>query len=155
MSDVHPSQVPKHTNAEIETALLEAEGNVAAAARALEMRRTHLKEKIDKSAYLTTVLNDLREELLDTAEDNKFKAVRAGDQQASSFVLMTLGKNRGYSQRLEATGKNGERLNGPGTLVVRGYTEEEVIEIKRLRDAEEQGDTPFDPATEPYFGDEE
>lgn len=102
------SQEPKVSIAEIIEALEEAEGNVAAAARKLEVKRAYLKARIDKEPQLILMLDDMREEIKDDAQSNMFKAVKAGDRGASQFVLSTLGRDRGFSTAVTGTGPGGE-----------------------------------------------
>lgn len=96
------------TESEAYAALEAASGNVSAAARQLGVSRTALKSRIDKSPRCLMLLQDRREAICDTAEDNVFDAVSNGDQKMSKFVLMTIGKNRGYVSRVESTGADGQ-----------------------------------------------
>jgi hypothetical protein len=82
--------------AKIAEALRRECGNLSATARRLKMRRVVLKEKVDSDADLTAILHDVREELLDTAENNIYQDVMSQDQRATMFVLRTLGRGRGY-----------------------------------------------------------
>ena len=56
---------------------------------------------ITRSPVLQQVMADSRERIIDTAEDNIFRAVESGDKAYSWKVLQTLGKNRGYTERRE------------------------------------------------------
>lgn len=79
------------------------------------MRRANLKARIDKEPDLVSLLDDLRQSVLDTAEQNVFTAVEASDQAASQFVLRTIGKDRGYT-----TGVVGDK-NAPIEVVLREF----------------------------------
>lgn len=103
---------PKVTNAEIWEALEAEEGNVSAAARLLDMTRTKLQERIDRSPELQILMGDLREEVVDVAEVNTMKRAKSGsDPIAEKFVLQTLGKRRGWN-----TAAGG--INGSGDITV-------------------------------------
>jgi|TARA_Y100000310_G_scaffold53491_1_gene49126 hypothetical protein len=56
---------------------------------------------ITRSPALQQVMADSRERIIDTAEDNIFRAVESGDKAYSWKVLQTLGKDRGYTERRE------------------------------------------------------
>jgi len=89
---------PNISAGQIWDALVEADGNVAAAARALDLSRTKLQERIDRNPDLITLLSDMREEVVDVAETNQFRRAKSGvDPRAEQFVLSTLGKRRGWS----------------------------------------------------------
>lgn len=96
------------TDGQIYTMLIEQKGNISATARELSVRRSTLKERIDKSAPLVALLNDMREGAVDQAEQNQFSDVEKGDGPASRFLLTTLGKDRGYTAGVSGNGKGGE-----------------------------------------------
>ena len=54
------------------------------------------KNEVAKQAY-----KDERQGLIDDSENVIRNAVKGGDVQSAKFVLMTLGKNRGYTERQE------------------------------------------------------
>lgn len=95
------------TKAEVYSALVAAEGNVAKAARELKATRRHVADIIGKTPEIAALLEDLREGVVDASEDNIYADVKKGDQSASRFVLQTIGKKRGWAQGVEGTGKNG------------------------------------------------
>jgi len=88
---------------EIESALRTTSGNVSAAARGLSIGRATLYRRIAESKTLQQVLVDAREELVDLAETMLRRNVMDGNMQAIMFALRTLGKNRGYVERVQAT----------------------------------------------------
>lgn len=133
---------PKYTVEQLAAAIEEHHGNIAAVARHFGERRSKLKERIDRSPFLISLLNDLNEEIKDIAQGNIRAAVIAGDPAASRFVLMTIGKDRGYSTRVEQTGKDGAPLQQAPAVLFRQITDDEIAEAKALREgaiAEDDG----------------
>lgn len=55
-------------------------------------------------------LQDERETILDLAESTLFKNIKDGNSQDAKWLLSTMGKNRGYSERHEITGQDGEPI---------------------------------------------
>ena len=53
------------------------------------------------------VLDECREELLDVAENSLHTLIRDGHASSIFFFLRTMGRDRGYSERVESTGLNG------------------------------------------------
>lgn len=49
-------------------------------------------------------LQDERETILDLAESTLFRNIKDGNSQDAKWLLSTMGKNRGYSERHEITG---------------------------------------------------
>lgn len=114
------------TDAQIFAALVETDGNIAEAARALGKRRDTLKKRIDKSPDLIALCEDMSEELVDIAEKNIRRDLNAGDGPTSRFVASTKGKNRGWTAAgVNASGAimveirqfpddtSGDKKNGP------------------------------------------
>ena len=58
-----------------------------------------------KKAY-----EEARERTVDTAEVKFFQAIERGESWAISLALKTIGRRRGYVERKELTGKDGEKL---------------------------------------------
>lgn len=52
-------------------------------------------------------LQDERETILDLAESTLFRNIKDGNSQDAKWLLSTMGKNRGYSERQEITGVDG------------------------------------------------
>lgn len=52
-------------------------------------------------------LQDEREAILDLAESTLFRNIKDGNSQDAKWLLSTMGKNRGYSERQEITGVDG------------------------------------------------
>jgi hypothetical protein len=96
------------------TAMLEALekslGIVTSAAKVVGIRReTHYAWLNEDPEYKAAVesLNDIA---LDFAESQLHKQIQNGNVVATIFYLKTKGKGRGYIERTELTGKDGEQL---------------------------------------------
>lgn len=94
----------KATDKQIADALRESRGVVAEAARLVRMSRTAIYNRVNANADLKAVLDEQRDELLDDAEaalanmalsehPDQFKALR--------FLLRTIGRTRGYDERMQ------------------------------------------------------
>ena len=102
---------------EIEDALHAAHGLVATAAKMLsasgrKISRQGVQKYIDKSERLKAVLHEERETLKDFAEGELYKLMKAGDKSAIMFFLKCQAKDRGYIERQEFTGRDGQPLTG-------------------------------------------
>lgn len=86
---------------EIYKAIVAYEGNLAKVATDFEISRTKLQSIVDASLILTTLMGDYKLNILDQAENVIFNDVKRGDSNAARFLLTTLGKDRGYSTKVE------------------------------------------------------
>ncbi len=101
------------------TAQLEKDkGNIAATARKFGVMRSTVYARISDSPVLQKVLTDARESMLDNAESVLYKKVLEGSTPELIFFLKTQGRNRGYVERQELTGKDGGAIE---VAVTKGY----------------------------------
>lgn len=96
-------------DADIELALIRKDGDVTEAAKFLGMPTGTLRNRISASERLLTIRRDLINSFVDEAETELRKLVRAGNPAAVFFVLKTLGRDRGYTERTTV-----EHEVGPG-----------------------------------------
>lgn len=104
--DLVPSEEnePKYTwteEASIVKALKANEGNITKTARALGVTPSAVSQRISRSKRLQDVLVSAKEGLVDLAESELTKHVKAGSLKAILFVLETIGKSRGWIKRTE------------------------------------------------------
>lgn len=92
----------KLTPENVRDAIDQSGGIVSHVAKRLGCSRQGLYKWLGKNPELGRAIFDERERLLDKAESNLAVAVEAGHLGASMYVLSTLGKDRGYSRRIEA-----------------------------------------------------
>lgn len=91
-------------------ALYDCNGLVLRAARRLECTPKTIYDRVNSVPAVATALAAARERAIDFAEDALHSRVDAGDTTAIIFMLKTLGKSRGYVERTETTGANGEPI---------------------------------------------
>lgn len=99
----------------LEAAIRNSGGNVTKAAEALDMTRSGLYSRIQKSEHLQAVLVEIRESTVDLAENVLLTALKDGNLTAAIYITKTQGRARGYSERVEMTGADG------GPIVIKGY----------------------------------
>ncbi len=90
------------TVAMVSTALEAKNGNIAAAAREIGFSRKSIYQFLERNPELYALVEDARETRIDNAEDKLGEAVERGEAWAVCFTLKTLGRNRGYVERLES-----------------------------------------------------
>ena len=90
----------------LETALRECDGNITATARRMKVTRKAVYDAVQRYG-IQHVLDECREELLDVAENSLHTLIRDGHASSVFFFLRTMGRDRGYSERVESTGLNG------------------------------------------------
>ena len=78
------------------------------------------KAKVDRSTFykyynedkeFAKNVDDMQNLALDFAESSLHKQIKSGVPSSTIFYLKTRGKNRGYVERQEITGKDGEPIN--------------------------------------------
>lgn len=87
------------TDIELAALLTVSSGNYHRCAAKLKVSRTAINHRVAASTELTSLVSDLREGRLDLAESALDAAVANGQAWAICFLLKTLGKQRGYSER--------------------------------------------------------
>jgi predicted transcriptional regulator len=97
----------RYTIEEVIAALQETGGLKSRAARLLGCTRQTVSRYIDRYAEVREAMEQAEEDLLDEAEDKLREQIRDGQLTAIIFYLKTKGKGRGYTERVETTGKDG------------------------------------------------
>jgi hypothetical protein len=102
----------KTTDKQIVEAIKGTGGIVSIVARRLGCD-WHTADKYCKRNETTIqAIEDEKESLLDLAESTIGKSIQDGDVQTSKWLLMTIGKKRGYSEKQEM------EISGQGQLVI-------------------------------------
>jgi Bacterial regulatory protein, Fis family len=126
----------RHPAPVIMEALRKSGGIIAAAARMLKVSRTTLYNWISDDPKLQACRDECREEMLDVAEENLFTAVKDGDKESVRFILRTLGRSRGYSDRVTVAGETNAPLHVNQTMThavdLSGLATAELRELERI-----------------------
>lgn len=93
----------------IEKAIVKAFGNLSTAAKSLSVDRATLYKWIEQEG-LEEAVQEGRNTRLDFVESKLDQKINGGDTTAIIFFLKTQGKNRGYVERQEITGKDGQKI---------------------------------------------
>lgn len=92
-------------------------GNVSATCEASGISRQTYYSWIREDEEFAEVIAEIDERSLDMAETKLLSAVRDGKTAELLFYLKTKGKRRGYVERTELTGTDGNDLNVRITIV--------------------------------------
>lgn len=100
----------KPTVADAIDAIKEANGFITHAARKLDTSRTTLHAMINRHPKLKEAVIDAREGMKDFAESKLLQNIKDGKETSLIFYLKTQAKDRGYVERQELTGKDGDDI---------------------------------------------
>ena len=116
----------------VERALRHSGGVMAAAAQQLGVTRQAVHYRVRRSKRLQQVVEDTREHTLDLCDAKLFELIREGNLGAIIWYQKTQGKHRGYTERQEVTGKDGEPLD---YLERQRAADRELSDLERARKA--------------------
>ena len=88
-------------------ALFVSGGQITVAAAMLGRKSIKLRNYLLSNSDARDFRDEMTESVLDAVERSHNYAAITGDGAAQRFILSTLGKNRGYTTRVENTGKDG------------------------------------------------
>ena len=100
----------RFTNAQIINAVKATNGMVYLAARQLGCSPQAIYKRMTKSHIIKQAVDDSRGELIDISEQKLRIAVLNGEPWAIALTLKTIGKHRGYVERQEVTGADGDKI---------------------------------------------
>lgn len=120
----------KTRTTDIIDALRRKAGLIHLAAQDLGVSRDRLAKRIKRSAALQAVIREIREASLDIAEAKLTDLVLRGDPASVRFYLERLGKDRGYGNRTEVTGRDGGPINLEAQLA--SLTNEQTDLLERI-----------------------
>nr|BDD45303.1 hypothetical protein 23 [bacterium] len=101
----------KYKTKQIEQALRDSAGLQYLAAEKLRCSPSTITNYVKKSKKLKQAADEAKESTLDMAEAQIITKIKEGDLTAIIFYLKTIGKERGYTERTELSGKDGKDLN--------------------------------------------
>jgi len=90
----------------VKEAIKGSKGIISVIAKRCEVTRLAIYKYIEKHPKLKEEIQEEREKLVDIAELGLLTKLNEGENWAIAMVLKTLGKNRGYSEKLEIDTKN-------------------------------------------------
>tara|TARA_Y100000593_G_scaffold42053_1_gene80602 strand:- start:1201 stop:1626 length:426 start_codon:yes stop_codon:yes gene_type:complete len=91
----------KVTDRQIETVLAQTGGLIAPAARQLGVTRNAIYKRVRENPDLRDLLDEIRESHIDFAEGQLLGKIREGHPACIMFFLRTIGKSRGYVERVQ------------------------------------------------------
>lgn len=102
------SQNDKYTIEQVVEAAHRSHGLILLMAKSLGCERATVYSYIKRYKTVDTAVQQARGGIVDLGEVALVKKIQAGDTTSIIFALKTLGKDRGYVERSEITGKDGE-----------------------------------------------
>lgn len=96
-----------YSDLDVAAALILSKGSLTHAARLLKRSRRSLEGFVARHLLMSQLQEDVAAEFLDEIEMLARMDALGGDANARRYFLSTLGKGRGYSTRVETTGKDG------------------------------------------------
>lgn len=99
------------TAAQVIAALQETKGMVFLAAKRLGCTPETLQRYCKRYPTVQAAKDAERGEMVDTAELKLWQSIQNGEAWGIAYCLSRLGKDRGYVERTEQTGKDGAPLN--------------------------------------------
>jgi len=103
----------RYSVAQVVDAIRDAHGIKADAARSLGCDWTTVHRYAQRHRTVQDVLEEMREGLIDKAESGLLNKLDAEEWPAIKFVLMTLGKSRGYVERHQ------QEVRGAGPIEIK------------------------------------
>lgn len=100
----------KVTSRQIIEAINSANGLVVIAARKLGVRHQTICERANREPEIRAVIDENINFVLDAAESKLYQAINNGEAWAICFFLKTRGKYRGYTERQEISGPDGNPI---------------------------------------------
>ena len=101
---------------DVKQTLIETRGLITMAAKRLGCSRSTIYNYLNEHEELRETLEEARQLQVDMAESKLFDAVDRGEPWAVNTVLKTLGRDRGYGERVEITGAGGGALKVEAAL---------------------------------------
>ena len=101
MTHKKPGKPKKFTAEEVATAITDAKGILAQAARVLGCTRSTVGNYMESFATVKAAFEEANETTIDFVESQLLKNVNRGDTASIIFFLKTKGKKRGYVERQE------------------------------------------------------
>lgn len=111
---------------DVAAAILMTGGVFSQMASLLGRNRNRVRDYVLSRPEVKRVYDEVRESILDEVECSVIKSALNGDTANQRFILTTLGKDRGYTTRVENTGANGGPVQVIDPSVLEGMSTEEI-----------------------------
>ena len=102
------TQTTKHSPQQVIEAISGTGGIKSTIAKRLDVTRWTVDNYLERWKTVKEAYNEEREKIVDMAETKLLEKIRGGDYPAIRFFLMTQAKDRGYTERQEITGADGD-----------------------------------------------
>jgi hypothetical protein len=102
---------PHFTAAQVIAALQETKGMMFLAAKRLGCSHETIRRYCLRYPTVQAAKDAERGEMIDTAELKLWQSIQNGEAWGITLALKTIGKDRGYVERTEQTGRDGAPLN--------------------------------------------
>ena len=109
-------------------------GVVTAACKQVGVNRATYYTYINSDPEFAAAVKDIDNITLDFAESQLYKQIKNGNITATIFFLKTKGKKRGYVERQEITGKDGQAINQTQKADYSKLSVKELEQLYRLID---------------------
>ena len=126
---------PAFTAAEMAKALRDAKGFKTIAARRLGCSLDTVERYVKWYEECETACREAEDEILDLGEAKLIERVKAGEGWAVCFLLKTKGKRRGYVERMEVSGKDGNAVKVDAVITPAALERLSDAELEQLRDS--------------------
>ncbi len=100
----------KFTNKQIIDAVNSVNGMIYLAARKIGCNPQTIYNRMNKTPAIREAVDNSRGEMVDIAEQKFRIAISNGEPWAIAMALKTIGKSRGYVERQEVTGAEGQAI---------------------------------------------
>lgn len=107
MGDIHMAKRKNLTAADFLKVIPGSFGNISLVSRKLGIDRKTVCRYIDSFPEVKAAFEQEREAAIDFTESRLMQGINSGDLESIRFFLRTIGRRRGYGDRMEVTGQNG------------------------------------------------
>lgn len=129
---------PRFTAQDYVDTIWKTNGMVTLAAKSLGVTPWAIWKRAKRDPKIQEAIKMAREEMIDLAESKLRIAILNGEPWAIALTLKTIGKDRGYVERVEQTGKDGDAIETKTTLYLptnsRDVIDVAAVETKKLND---------------------
>lgn len=124
----------QYTAEQVAQAIKKSRGILTGAAQALGCSRQTVDNYIKKYKTVKDAYHEARETTIDFVETKLLKNIDSGDTTAMIFFLKTIGRNRGYVERQEITGKDGGPIQSEQSVKpdLSKLTVDELLQLRTM-----------------------